>query len=91
MRASLLSSGAVPGEVKWANFQRYSLAKSNWQSGADLNIFKKGDRKDALFTIDAVVFKSKLFAIHGYKRNKEDSKSPNWVGKVAIVHCFDPS
>ena len=47
--------------------QRYSLAKNNWQSGANLSIFKKSDRKDALFTVEAVVFKSKLFTIHGYK------------------------
>ena len=60
--------------------QRYSLAKNNWQSGANLSIFKKGDRKDALFTIDAVVFKSKLFTIHGYKRNEGDSKFPNSSG-----------
>jgi len=71
--------------------QRYSLAKNNWQSGANLSIFKKNDRKDALFTTEAVVFKSKLFTIHGYKRNEGDSKSPNWVDKAAIVHCFDPT
>ena len=71
--------------------QRYSLPKSNWQSGAYLSIFKKRDRKDAFFTVGTVVFKSKLFTIHGYKRNEGDSRSPNWVDKAAIVHCFDPT
>ena len=73
--------------------QRYSLAKNNWQSGANLSIFKKGDRKDALFAVEAVIFKSELFTIHGYKRNEGDSKSPNinWVDKAAIAHCFDPT
>ena len=71
--------------------QRYSLAKNNWQSGANFSIFKKHDRKDALFTVESVVFKSKLFTIHGYKRNEGDSKLPNWVDKAAIVHCFDPT
>jgi len=71
--------------------QRYSLAKNNWQSGANLSIFKKNDRKDTLFTVEAVVFKSKLFTIHGYIRNEGDSKSPNWVDKAAIVYCFEPT
>ena len=71
--------------------QRYSLPKNNWQSGANLSIFKKRDRKDAFFTVGTVVFKSKLFTIHGYKRNEGDSRSPNWVDKAAIVHCFDPT
>jgi hypothetical protein len=69
--------------------QRYSLAKHNWQSGANLSFFKKRGRKDTLFTVEAVVFKSKLFTIHGYKRNEGDSMFPNWVDKAAVVHCFD--
>ena len=71
--------------------QRYSLPKNIWQSGANLSIFKTLDRKDAFFTVGTVVYKSKLFTIHGYKRNEGDSKSPNWVDKAAIVYCFDPT
>ena len=51
----------------------------------------KRDRKYLLVAVDAVAFKSQLFRIHGYKRNEGDSKSPNWVDKAAIVHCFDPA
>ena len=68
--------------------QRYSLANNNWQSGAYLSLLKKIDRKDDFCTVEAVVLKSKVFVIHGYKRNEGDSMSPNWVDKPALVHCL---
>ncbi|KAL9986288.1 hypothetical protein ACROYT_G000412 [Oculina patagonica] len=71
--------------------QRYSLVNKNWQSGANLSFLKKCDRKDKFCTVEAVVLKSKVFVIHGYKRNQGDSMSPNWVDKPALVHCFDPA
>ena len=71
--------------------QRYSLTNNNWQSGVNLSLFTKTDRKNTFCTVEAVVFKSKVFVIHGYKRNEGDSKSPNWVDKPAVVHCFDPA
>ena len=74
-----------------SQFRDIVCLKNNWQSGANLSIFKKRDRKDTFLTVGTEVYKSKLFTIHGYKRNEGDSKSPNWVDKAAIVHCFDPT
>ena len=67
--------------------QRYSLANNKWQSsGAKMRLFTKRSGKDELKTVTAVVWKSKIYVIHGFRRWVE-----SWVDKPAVVHCFDPA
>jgi len=73
---------------------RYSLANNNWQSGAQLSFYKTSDsKKDKLQNVAAaVVFKSKIYVIHGYTRSENDKGNDNYrVDMAAVVHCFDPA
>ena len=55
--------------------QRYSLLNNNWQSGANLSFYNTSDsKKDKLQNVAAVVFKSKIYVIHGYTRNELNMK-----------------
>ena len=73
--------------------QRYSLANNKWQSsGAKLSFLKTSDnQKDTLITVAAVVWKSKIYAIHGYTRKEIMQHSWHTEFKPAVVHCFDPA
>ncbi|KAJ7384516.1 hypothetical protein OS493_021145 [Desmophyllum pertusum] len=72
--------------------QRYSVANNNWQGGANLSFFNTSDDKDKLTSVAAVVLKSKIYVIHGRKRNEVvQQRRSNWVDKAAVVHCFDPA
>lgn len=72
---------------------RYSLASNNWQSGAKLSFYNTSDsKKDKLQNVAAVVFKSKIYVIHGYTRSENDKGNDNYrVDMAAVVHCFDPA
>ena len=70
--------------------QRYSLANNNWQSSG-ANILKEIDCKDRLTTVSAVVWESKIYAIHGYERTELGGSFVRWIPKPAVVHCFDPT
>ena len=72
--------------------ERYSLANNNWQSsGANLSFFNTSSDRDKLTTVAAVVWKSKIYVIHGYRRNEREGRKDNWIPKPAVVHCFDPA
>ena len=74
--------------------QRYSLANNNWQrSGGNLSFFNTSSDKDKLSTVSAVVLKSKIYVIHGYRRNEGGTgwHYCRWEDKPAVVHCFDPA
>ncbi len=72
--------------------QRYSLANNNWQSsGAKLSFFNTSNDNDRLITVAAVVLKSKIYAVHGYRRKKGEQRYYHMVDKPAVVHCFDPA
>lgn len=73
--------------------QRYSLFNNNWQSGTNLSFFSTSDsKKDKLQNVAAVVFKSKIYVIHGYTRSEYDNGNHNYrVDMAAVVHCFDPA
>ena len=46
-------------------------------------------KKDKLQNVEAVVFKSKIYVIHGYTRSKHDNGNHNYgVDMAAVVHCF---
>ena len=72
---------------------RYSLTSNNWQSsGANFSFLNAITFDDKLTTVAAVVLRSKVYAIHGYKRNEVDARiGKHWVAKPAVVHCFDPA
>ena len=83
--------------------QRYSLAKRNWQKGAKLP--STGGEVRSFFTFDqfgyyrlsavtAVVLKSKVYVIHGCKKQGWTSRRlpiETWEIKPAVMHCFDPA
>ena len=73
--------------------QKYSLFNNNWQSGANLSFYSSSDsEKDKLQNIAAVVFKSKIYVIHGYTRNEHDKGNDSYrVDMAAVVHCFEPA
>ena len=73
--------------------QRYNFRNNNWQSGANLSFYSKSDnKKDKLQNVAAVVFKSKIYVIHGYTRSEHDNGNYNYrVDMAAVVHCFDPA
>ena len=71
--------------------QRYSLANNNWQSGAYLSFVKTSSGNDHLKTVAAVVFKYKIYVIHGYSRYEGEGRCRHLVDKPAVVHCFDPA
>ena len=72
--------------------QRYSLLKNKWQSGAKLSFYSTSDsKKDKLQNIAAVVFKSKIYVIHGYTRGENDGHYSCRVDMPAVVHSFDPA
>ena len=73
--------------------QRYSLANNNWQSsGGKPSFFNTISDKDKLSNVAAVVLKSKIYVIHGYRRNEGGTgRHSRWEDKPAIVHCFDPA
>ena len=72
---------------------RYSLANNNWQSsGANLSFFNTSSDSDRLSTAAAVVWKSKIYVVHGHQRKEGSGDlSTAWVNKPAVVHCFDPA
>ena len=72
---------------------RYSLLNNNWQSGANLSFYNTSDsKKDKLQNVAAVVFKSKIYLIHGYTRSEHDNGNYTYrVDMAAVVHCFDPA
>lgn len=71
--------------------QRYSLLNNNWQSAANLSFYSTRDsKKDKLQNVAAVVFKSKIYVIHGYTRSEQENGSYR-VDMAAVVHCFDPA
>jgi len=69
------------------------LANNNWQSGAKLSFYNTSDsKKDKLQNVAAMVFKSKIYVIHGYTRSENDKGNDNYrVDMAAVVHCFDPA
>ena len=73
--------------------QRYSLLNNNWQSAANLSFYSTSDsKKDKLQNVGAVVFKSKIYVIHGYTRSEHDDGNYHFrVDMAAVVHCFDPA
>ena len=72
--------------------QRYSLLNNNWQSGANLSFYNTSDsNKDKLQNVAAVVFKSKIYVIHGYTRSENEGYCGCRVDMAAVVHCFDPA
>ena len=73
--------------------QRYNLLKNNWQSAANLSFYSTSDsKKDKLQNVAAVVFKSKIYVIHGYTRSEHDNGNYTYrVDMAAVVHCFDPA
>ena len=73
--------------------QRYSLLNNNWQCVANLSFYYTSDsKKDELQNVAAVVFKSKIYVIHGYTRSEHDNGNYNYrVDMAAVVHCFDPA
>ena len=62
--------------------QRYSSTQNKWQSGSTL---PSGDRGE-LSNVAAVVMKSKIYVLHGYRRLEEKT----WKVESAVFHCFDP-
>ena len=71
--------------------QRYSLANNNWRCGAKLSFFNTSDnKKDKLQNVAAVVFKCKIYCIHGYTRSESEGHAHR-VDMAAVVHCFDPA
>ena len=73
--------------------QKYSLANNNWQSGTNLSFYNTSDgKKDKLQNIAAVVFKSKIYVIHGYTRGENDGHCYGCrVDMPAVVHSFEPA
>ena len=73
--------------------QRYCLLNNNWQSGTNLSFYStSGSKKDKLQNVAAVVFRSKIYLIHGYTRSEYDNRNYNYlVDMAAVVHCFDPA
>ena len=74
--------------------QRYSLAKGNWQSsGGNVSFSCTSMVREKLSNVAAVVLKSKVYVIHGYRGNEEGVLSYviQVVAKPAVVHCFDPA
>ena len=74
--------------------QRYSLANNNWQSsGVKPSFFNTSSDNDKLSNVAAMVLKSKIYVIHGYRRNEMGTgrQFSHWEDKPAIVHCFDPA
>ena len=72
--------------------QRYSLANNNWQSsGANLSFFKTSRCDDKLSTVSAVVFKSKIYVIHGYQGIGSGEMYNDRIYNPAMVHSFDPA
>ena len=67
--------------------QRYSSTQNKWQSGSTLPFLKgkSGDRHE-LSNVAAVVMKSKIYVLHGYRRLEWKT----WKVKSAVFHCFDP-
>ena len=67
--------------------QRYSSTQNKWQSGSTLP-FLKNKSKDGnkLSNVAAVVMKSKIYVLHGYRRLEDRA----WRDKSAVFHCFDP-
>ena len=73
--------------------QSYSLLNNNRQSVANLSFYYTSDsKKDELQNVAAVVFKSKIYVIHGYTRSEHDNGNYNYrVDMAAVVHCLDPA
>ena len=67
--------------------QRYSLTNNSWQGGVRLEV-KEG--LETFSTVSATVMNSKIYVIHGYKRNQIGKRDTRWVNEPAVVHCFDP-
>ena len=67
--------------------QRYSSTQNKWQSGSTLPFLKnKCKDRDELSNVAAVVMKSKIYVLHGYRRLEKET----WQDKSAMFHCFDP-
>ena len=71
--------------------QRYSLTHNNWQCVANLSFVNTRSDEDKLNTVAAAVLKSKIYVIHGYKKQGVENGVWCWLGKPAVVHCFDPA
>ena len=70
--------------------QRYSLANNNWRCGANLSFYNTSDNnKDKLQNVAAVVFRCKIYVIHGYTRCESEGQRSQ-VDMAAVMHCFDP-
>ena len=67
--------------------QRYSLAQNKWQSGSTLPFLEnKRQNRHELSNVAAVVMKSKIYVLHGYRRGE----GKRWLDQPAMFHCFDP-
>ena len=69
------------------------MLNNNWQSVANFSFYYTSDsKKDKLQSVAAVVFKSKIYVIHGHTRSEHDNGHYNYrVDMAAVVHCFDPA
>ena len=56
--------------------QRYSLTNNSWQGGVRLEV-KEG--LETFSTVSATVMNSKIYVIHGYKRNQIGKRDTRWV------------
>ena len=67
------------------------MTNNNWQCTANFSFFNTSSDRVKLSCVAAVVLKSKIYAIHGYRRDEGRGRSMCLVAGPAVVHCFDPA